>query len=49
VQPLALARIAIEAYEKAQGLTVTGMATQALLKRLHGAAVEKSKARPARS
>jgi len=42
-------RIAIEAYEKAQGLTVTGMATQALLKRLHGAAAEKSKARPAKS
>ena len=42
-------RIAIETYEKAQGLPVTGLATQALLKRLHGAAAEKSKARPAKS
>ena len=42
-------RTAIEAYEKEQGLAVTGLATQALLKRLHGAAAEKSKARPAKS
>jgi hypothetical protein len=42
-------RVAIEAYEKAQGLTVTGLATQALLKRLNGAAAEKGKARPAKS
>lgn len=42
-------RQAIETYEKANGLTVTGLATQALLKRLGGAAAEKSKARPAKS
>jgi len=38
-------RIAIEAYEKAQGLAVTGLATQALLKRLNGAAAEKGRRR----
>jgi protease YdgD len=38
-------RVAIEAYEKAQGLTVTGLATQALLTRLNGAAAEKGKRR----
>lgn len=42
-------RTAIEAYEKAQGLTVTGLATQALLKRLGGAAAEKTKVRGAKS
>jgi hypothetical protein len=42
-------RDAIEAFEKAQGLTVTGLATHALLKRLHGAAEDKGRPRPARS
>lgn len=42
-------RVAIEAYEKAQGLTVTGLATQALLKRLNGAAAEKGKGRAVKS
>ena len=39
-------RSAIEAFEKEQGVTVTGLATHALLKRLHGAALEKGKTRP---
>jgi hypothetical protein len=38
-------REAIEAYERAQGLTVTGLATQALLKRLNGKAAERGKVR----
>jgi protease YdgD len=38
-------RIAIEAFEKAQGLAVTGLATQALLKRLGGASAEKARTR----
>jgi len=38
-------RVAIEAFEKAEGLAVTGLATQALLKRLGGAAAERPKAR----
>jgi V8-like Glu-specific endopeptidase len=38
-------RAAIEAYEKAHGMTVTGLATQALLKRLGGGAGEKGKVR----
>lgn len=42
-------RGAIEAYERAEGLTVTGLATQALLKRLDGAPAAKGKMRPARS
>ncbi|NJO34074.1 MAG: hypothetical protein HC869_13970 [Rhodospirillales bacterium] len=42
-------RAAIEAYEKAQGLTVMGLATHALLKRLHGAAEDKGRPRPART
>jgi protease YdgD len=41
----AVLRDAIEAYEKAQGLPVTGLATQALLKRLGGGAAGKTKAR----
>lgn len=36
-------RVGIEAYERAQGLTVTGLATQALLKRLNGTAAERGK------
>ena len=42
-------RSAIEAFEKEQGVTVTGLATHALLKRLHGAAAEKAKTRPEKS
>ena len=42
-------RFAIEAYEKTQGLPVTGLATEAVLKRLNGTAAEKSKARPVKS
>jgi protease YdgD len=42
-------RTAIEAFEAAQGLPVTGLATQALLKRLGGAAAARGKARPTRS
>ena len=42
-------RAAIEAYERAQGLAVTGLATRALLKRLGGGAAERAKARPAKS
>lgn len=42
-------RDAIEAFEKAQGLAVTGLATHALLKRLHGAAEDKGRPRPAKS
>lgn len=42
-------RTAIEAFEKAQGLTVTGLATHALLKRLNSAAAEKSKTLPDKS
>ena len=38
-------RAAIEAFEKAEGLPVTGLATQALLKRLGGIASDKTKAR----
>lgn len=38
-------RVAIEAFEKAEGLAVTGLATQALLKRLGGASAERPKAR----
>lgn len=38
-------RTAIEAFEKAEGLPMTGLATQALLKRLGGAAAERPKAR----
>jgi V8-like Glu-specific endopeptidase len=38
-------RTAIEAFEKAAGLPVTGLATQALLKRLGGVAADKSKVR----
>ena len=42
-------RAAIESYERAEGLTVTGLATEALLKRLGGAAAPKGRMRPARS
>ena len=42
-------RLAIEEYEKAQGLAVTGLATYALLKRLHGAAADQIKAPAAKS
>jgi hypothetical protein len=42
-------RGAIEAFEVAHGLPVTGLATQALLKRLGGTAAAKGKARPTRS
>jgi protease YdgD len=42
-------RAAIEAYEQAHGMRVTGLATQALLKRLHGPGAEKSKPRPTKS
>jgi len=38
-----LMRAAIEAYEKGEGLPVTGLATHALLKRLSGAAVERAR------
>jgi V8-like Glu-specific endopeptidase len=38
-------RAAIEAYEQAEGLPVTGLATQALLKRLGGGAADKGKPR----
>jgi hypothetical protein len=41
-----------ESEEKANGMPVTGLATQALLKRLHGAAAEKGSAprgKPAKS
>ena len=41
-------RAAIEAYEKTHAMTVTGLPTQALLKRLNGPA-EKGKSRPAKS
>ena len=36
-------RAAIEAFEKKEGLPVTGLATQALLKKLGGVAAEKGK------
>jgi protease YdgD len=42
-------RASIEAFEKAQGLVVTGLATRALLRRLGGAAADGAKARPPRS
>jgi protease YdgD len=38
-------RTAIEAYEAAHGMPVTGLATEALLKRLGGGAADKAKAR----
>ncbi len=38
-------RAAIEAYEKAQGMPVTGLATKALLRRLGGGAADKAKPR----
>jgi hypothetical protein len=42
-------RAAIESHERAEGLTVMGLATEALLKRLGGAAAPKGRMRPARS
>jgi len=42
-------RGAIEAFERAEGLTVTGLATQALLKRLAGTATDRIRGRRTRS
>jgi peptidoglycan hydrolase-like protein with peptidoglycan-binding domain len=42
-------RAAIESHERAEGLTVMGLETEALLKRLGGAAAPKGRMRPARS